>query len=201
VCLGLAAAVYLYDHRGGVAEQDRDEAVPSDPEIDRRNRQVFINDMRRRFAERLDSAPRIIRLRLAERMGAVEPPGLLIRPYDIARRQPGHPDEVLPARMRIVDLYDQHNAQLLILGAPGAGKTFLLYELAHDLVERAAANEAAPVPVIFSLAAWRPGQSLELWMIADLGPNLAKLLPGEDFFPMGFHFFPSGTFLPSYTGT
>jgi len=26
-------------------------------------------------------------------------------------------------------------------------------------------------------------------------------LDGEDFFPVGFHFFPSGTFLPSYTGT
>ena len=139
-----------------------------DPEIDRRNRQVFINDMRRRFEERLASAPKIIRLRLAERQSAVEPPGLLLRPYDIARRQPSRPDEPLPARARLVDLYDEHNAQLLILGAPGAGKTFLLYELAHELVERAATDEAAPVPVLFSLAAWQPGQSLETWMITDL---------------------------------
>lgn len=148
-----------FGRRGGYAP---------DPDVTRQNRQVFINDMRRRYQERLASAPKIIRLRLAERASAVEPPGELVRPYDIARRQPGQADELLPTRTRLLDLYDEHNAQLLILGAPGAGKTFLLYELARDLAERAAADERAPVPVIFSLAAWQPEQTLDAWMVADL---------------------------------
>jgi hypothetical protein len=81
-------------------------------DTERYNRQMLIRDMRQRFAKQLESAPKLIRLRLAERLGAVEPPGALIRPYDIACRRPGQADAVLPARPRIVDLYDEHNAQL-----------------------------------------------------------------------------------------
>lgn len=164
---------------------------PPDPAIDRANRQVLIADMRLRIQERLATAPKLIPLDLAARPDAVAQPGALIRPYDLARRRPGQPDEPLPARSKIIDLYTEHNRQLLILGAPGSGKSFLLHELARDLADLAAADDAAPVPVIFSLATWQPGQSLNDWLIADLSTRysakpalIARLVQGGTLLPL-----------------
>jgi hypothetical protein len=55
--------------------------------------------------------------------------------------------------------------QLVILGAPGAGKTVLAMLLALDLM--ADPEPGDPVPVLFSLASYR-GASLQRWMIARL---------------------------------
>jgi hypothetical protein len=132
------------------------------------NHQVFISDMRRRFIEHLENAPIMLLLRFAEHNNASERPAQQLHPYNLVHRRPDQPDELLPAEMRLLDLYDQHNGQLLILGAPGAGKTFLLHELGYELAERAATNDSAPVPVIFSLATWQPDLSLQQWMINEL---------------------------------
>jgi hypothetical protein len=92
----------------------------------------------------------------------------LRRPYDLARRTAGQPDEVLPAGTRLIDLYAEQNGQLLILVAPGAGKTMLLHELATDLLDRAERDPVLPVPVVFSLATWRPEQSMVDWLVSEL---------------------------------
>jgi NACHT domain len=165
--------------------------APPDPAIDRANRQVLIADMRLRIQERLATAPKLILLQLAARPDAVAPPGVLNRPYDLARRQPGQPDEPLPARTKIGDLYTEHNRQLLILGAPGSGKTFLLHELARELVELAVADETAPVPVVFVLATWQPDIPLDAWLIADLSRRygakpalITRLVQGGTILPL-----------------
>ncbi|MCG8347164.1 MAG: NACHT domain-containing protein [Chloroflexales bacterium] len=132
------------------------------------NRRMLIEDTRLRVAEIRRSAQRLIPLDLAARPDVVEAPGVLQRPYDLARRTVGQPDEVLPAGTRLIDLYDSQNGQLLILGAPGAGKTMLLHELAADLLDRAERDPALPVPVVFSLATWRPGQSMVDWLVSEL---------------------------------
>ncbi|MFI0479672.1 NACHT domain-containing protein [Actinomadura sp. 9N215] len=67
----------------------------------------------------------------------------------------------------IGDFYEELNTQrLLITGAPGAGKTVLLIELALQLLERNQ-GEGAPVPVRISMAGWRAENvSVKEW-IAD----------------------------------
>ncbi|KAM3110749.1 NACHT domain-containing protein [Phormidesmis sp. 146-33] len=61
------------------------------------------------------------------------------------------------------------SGRLLILGDPGAGKTTTLLDLAKGLVERAIADSAAPIPVIFALSAWKdPKQEMKDWLIAEL---------------------------------
>ena len=63
-------------------------------------------------------------------------------------------------------------ARLLVIGAPGAGKTALTAELALEWlvsreeadVERLPARWARRVPVRLSLANWRAGVSLEAWL-------------------------------------
>lgn len=53
---------------------------------------------------------------------------------------------------------------VLILGAPGSGKTSTLLELAWDLCDRARQNELEPVPVVLDLAHWPEDLSLLPWI-------------------------------------
>ncbi|TXS45789.1 NACHT domain-containing protein [Streptomyces sp. uw30] len=71
--------------------------------------------------------------------------------------------------------------RLLVLGAPGSGKTLLLVRLLLSLVEDRTAGE--PVPVLFPLASWDPtAVDLRGWMERKLVQDHAELgapAPGE----------------------
>ncbi|MFJ2828507.1 NACHT domain-containing protein [Streptomyces sp. NPDC087263] len=77
--------------------------------------------------------------------------------------------------------------RLLVLGAPGAGKTVLLLRLLlgllHRRLESAATGSVAAVPVLFPLATWNPTrQDLYAWMSQRLAadyPNLADSAPAR----------------------
>jgi hypothetical protein len=61
--------------------------------------------------------------------------------------------------------YSHHNGMLLILGARGAGKTVFLLRILRILVRNAERDSAAPVPVVFNLAAWNEKRgTLAFWM-------------------------------------
>ncbi|MEG3437349.1 NACHT domain-containing protein, partial [Pannus brasiliensis CCIBt3594] len=61
------------------------------------------------------------------------------------------------------------NGKLLILGAPGSGKTTALLSLAEQLVRGALARSKTVIPVIFELSTWRDDeQSIEKWLIEQL---------------------------------
>ena len=70
----------------------------------------------------------------------------------------------------ISTVFDELDNSFLLLGAPGAGKTIALCELARDLIQRAGARGALPLPVILRLAPWRqaPRQDLKKWIDAQL---------------------------------
>ena len=81
------------------------------------------------------------------------------------------PSQPLPPETKILDVFERSDIQgkLLILGAPGAGKTTTLLDLAQGLVERAIADPTAPIPVIFTLSSWKdPKQLMKDWLIAEL---------------------------------
>jgi len=44
-----------------------------------------------------------------------------------------------------MQVYDEADGELLILGEPGAGKTTLLLELARDLLDRAQLDNTHPI--------------------------------------------------------
>src|SRR5262249_23643751 len=52
------------------------------------------------------------------------------------------------ANTRLVDVFDRYQAELLILGAPGSGKTTMLLDLAHTLLDRAEHDARRPIPAI-----------------------------------------------------
>ncbi len=81
--------------------------------------------------------------------------------------------ELKPSK-KIIEVFQQAdvNQKLLILGAPGSGKTTTLLELAKDLLEQATAKETAAIPVIFELSTWQnERQSIAQWLAAQLKEN------------------------------
>ncbi|MCD4687140.1 MAG: TIR domain-containing protein [Anaerolineae bacterium] len=99
-----------------------------------------------------------------ERPDAVEP---------TARRKLEHPDfeaVTLDSGAQIADVFRKTGRALLILGAPGSGKTMTLLELASDLLDEAETQTRLPVPVVLNLASWaeqRPADLAE-WLIERL---------------------------------
>jgi len=77
----------------------------------------------------------------------------------------------LDANKLLIETYgrDDIAGKLLILGAPGAGKTTALLSLAEQLVEGALKNPQTVIPVLFELSTWRDdNQSIEQWLIEQL---------------------------------
>jgi serine/threonine protein kinase len=71
-------------------------------------------------------------------------------------------------RKSILQFYNDAGADLLILGAPGSGKTTMLLTLARDLLTQAEQNGDRPVPVIFNLSTWSNNQPLAAWLVDEL---------------------------------
>ncbi|MEV6239496.1 NACHT domain-containing protein [Lentzea sp. NPDC051838] len=80
-------------------------------------------------------------------------------------RMEGNPDA---AAARLADGFDQlPSKRLVVIGKPGAGKTFLGVMLTVGLLHRRASN--APVPVFLSLSSWDPVEdSLDEWLVRTL---------------------------------
>lgn len=57
---------------------------------------------------------------------------------------------------------------LLLLGAPGSGKTTMLLEVARQALARAEADATEPIPVVFNLSTWSVKQpALAEWLVSE----------------------------------
>ncbi|MEZ4736654.1 MAG: NACHT domain-containing protein [Caldilineaceae bacterium] len=57
---------------------------------------------------------------------------------------------------------------LLLLGAPGSGKTTMLLVLAQQAIDRAQADPTEPIPVVFNLSTWSVKQPvLADWLVSE----------------------------------
>ncbi|MCI0643946.1 MAG: protein kinase [Chloroflexi bacterium] len=66
-------------------------------------------------------------------------------------------------------LFAESDHALLILGAPGAGKTTTLIRLARELITVAERDPSRPVPVILNLASWVERRlAIADWVVEDL---------------------------------
>jgi eukaryotic-like serine/threonine-protein kinase len=69
----------------------------------------------------------------------------------------------------IDSLYDRAGGSLLILGAPGSGKTVLLLQLCSALLGRAEYQRDDPIPVVLNLAAWAQKRLvLAEWVVEEM---------------------------------
>jgi len=79
-------------------------------------------------------------------------------------------DETLPAGTSMLEIFDSigMGRSLLILGAPGSGKTTMLLELARGLIARAREDITQPIPMVFNLASWTEKLTLADWLAQEL---------------------------------
>jgi eukaryotic-like serine/threonine-protein kinase len=105
----------------------------------------------------------LIDLGLTERSEAVLPQ------WDAVVQRSGEADQHLPPGTLLVDVFDEQEQALLILGAPGAGKTTMMLELARVLLDRAERDLSFPAPVVFNLSSWATRRGpLEEWLVEEL---------------------------------
>ena len=91
------------------------------------------------------------------------------RSLDLLGQLSEQPDRRLPPDQKIIDVYDEQDRHLLILGNPGAGKTTLLLELTRDLLDRAGQKLDHPIPVVFPLSSWADKRlPLADWLVDEL---------------------------------
>jgi DNA polymerase III delta prime subunit len=79
------------------------------------------------------------------------------RPWDVEVKVTTQQSVLLAPDTEIIQVFDEKAiaGKLLILGAPGAGKTTTLLQLAEELVKRAEADTLKPMPVLMNLTYWK----------------------------------------------
>ncbi|MGC4804220.1 NACHT domain-containing protein [Micromonospora sp. DT233] len=77
--------------------------------------------------------------------------------------------DVLDDGASVAALFARLDRAMVILGAPGAGKTTTLLELARELLDDAEADRDAPIPVVLNLSSWATRrQPLAQWLVEQL---------------------------------
>jgi hypothetical protein len=75
----------------------------------------------------------------------------------------------LPQNKKIGEIFEEAGRALIILGEPGSGKTITLLELAQDLIIKAEADPAQPIPVVVTLSSWTSKYSnIFEWLVNEL---------------------------------
>lgn len=79
-------------------------------------------------------------------------------------------NETFPTGTSMLEIFDSigMGRSLLILGAPGSGKTTMLLELARGLIARAREDITQPIPIVFNLASWTENLTLADWLSQEL---------------------------------
>lgn len=102
-------------------------------------------------------------------LGLTTKPEAIEDTWKILVQRPNQISQPLPPGTRISSTFDEFNKALLILGAPGCGKTTLLLELTKDLLDRAERDSNQPIPVVFNLSSWVIKKfQLANWMVDEL---------------------------------
>ncbi|MBF9130656.1 NACHT domain-containing protein [Plantactinospora sp. S1510] len=75
----------------------------------------------------------------------------------------------LDDRTSMSALFDRLDQSVVIIGAPGSGKTTTLLELARDLLDRAEHDPEAPIPAVFNLSSWATlRRPIDQWLAEQL---------------------------------
>jgi eukaryotic-like serine/threonine-protein kinase len=108
--------------------------------------------------------PALLRLTFQYRQDAIN------RPWEgLIRHQHSHLNQLQKAKSEISDMYDEAGGAILILGAPGSGKTTALLQLTSNLVSRAEGDNALPIPILFMLSTWAKRRlALSDWLAEEL---------------------------------
>lgn len=98
-----------------------------------------------------------------------ERPAAVDRGFELAVEQVDEQDVPFPEGFPVASYFEHRQRALLILGEPGAGKTTTLLELTRGLLDRAAEDATAPLPVVLNLSSWRGSKMpIAAWVAEQL---------------------------------
>jgi tetratricopeptide (TPR) repeat protein/GTPase SAR1 family protein len=137
------------------------EGIESNFKTEEKHNQLILESLKKRYTDRLDQ-------KLAKR----QPINLRISSSEDGTSKETSSGFVTissgKVQSEIGQIFDEAHCRLLIVGAPGAGKTCLLLQLALKLLEQ----EKYAIPVLLNLATWQESHiTLENW--------LSEVLPSE----------------------
>lgn len=113
----------------------------------------------------LDIADTAILPRLCVEVEFTSPPGTLVPPRR-ARENLSAPT--------MYELFKKSSHAMLILGAPGSGKTHTALELVHHWLRLADEDLNIPIPVVLSLSSWHSEQrDISTWIVDELNRRYA----------------------------
>ncbi len=98
-----------------------------------------------------------------------EQPDAVLNPWPKAVQEFQSTPGPFPPDTSLIQVYDQADGVLLILGEPGSGKTILLLDLLRELLMRASQDDLHPLPMVFLLSSWASRQlPLATWLVEEL---------------------------------
>lgn len=136
---------------------------------DRRNRLTFLQKVHSFWVEGV--LEQSLHGAALVELGMEEQPDTVDHPWSLVLEALDHEkNRALPPGTKLVDVFDEMGGALLILGAPGSGKTTMLLELLRDTIARAEGDEDEPIPVVFNLSSWAENRKpLAEWLVDELG--------------------------------
>ena len=132
--------------------QERAASPASSLALTHKQRLQFIGGFQQEYSSRLASSLQgqvALELHLQERTDVIaSSASLVFHHFETGEASP------LPLGTSIIQAYDRASRGLLLLGAPGSGKTTMLLELALELLQRAENDPDQPVVIILNLSSW-----------------------------------------------
>jgi hypothetical protein len=102
-------------------------------------------------------------------LGKESQPSAVANPWDAVLQTADRDSCPLPTGKAIIDIFEDIQRALLILGTPGSGKTITMLQLARDALARAERDPRQPVPVVLNLSSWTDERrAIADWVIDEL---------------------------------
>lgn len=144
-------------------------------QVDLRNRQIILARVRQFWIEGV--LEKSLHHEMLLQLGKQEAADAVSHPWDVQIQEVAErPPQDFSRDQSMLAIFENLGRALLILGAPGSGKTITLLELARDAIVRAEDDPLQPIPVVLNLSSWAERrQSLAAWIVAEL--NLKYQIP------------------------
>jgi hypothetical protein len=140
--------------------------------VDQRNRRIMLGHVENFWVKGI--LEKSLHSAVLLELGMKENPDALGYPWAIKREASKEP---LPGGTSMLEIFQEIGMarSLLILGAPGSGKTTMLLELTRQLIDCAREDVTEPIPVVFNLSSWTEKLTLADWLVREL--NVIYTIP------------------------
>ena len=99
-------------------------------------------------------------------------------PFLESYNNPTNSDLETVKQSKLIETFSRFGQLMLILGAPGSGKTISLLTVARQLIENARNNINHRLPVVLNLSSWQAPLPIEQWLVSELVSKYN--IPGRD---------------------